>query len=157
MATRTITVLALLAGLLVLGVWFASLQPAPALGDYPDEADLAADYDAYLDEPVAVGGRVVATDPVTIDAFGGHATYTVTGLATEPDPDDNLYVFAVARPDATLEATTAYAVPPAGRTYTYVVSALAGLWVLARILRHWRIARWSLSPRRTRPTEDPDA
>ena len=155
MPTRALTVALLLAGLLVLGVWFGTLQPAPALGDYPDADDLAADYDAYLGEPVAVGGRVVATDPVTIDAFGDD-TYVVTDLAIQPDRDDNLYVFAVVRPDATLEATTAYTVPPWGRTYTYVVSALAGLWVLARIVRHWQLERWSLTPRGT-PTEDPDA
>jgi hypothetical protein len=135
-------------------VWFGSLGPAPALGAYPGEDDLGHDYDAYVGEDVSVSGRVVDTAPTTIVAeygAGDQMRVTVTNLATDPSEGDALRVYGVARPGQTIRAIDSYAVPPSGHLYTYLISFIAGVWVLGRLVRYWRIdtTDWTLTPRDT--------
>lgn len=146
--------LVLLAALLGLVVWFGTLTPAPALGAYPGTDHLATDYDAYVGERVAVGGTVRTTDPVTITSesdTGETVRLTVTDLDVPVDRGDQLRVYGVLGPNRTLRASNAFTVPAWGHWYAYVVSFLAGCWVLVRVLRHWRLdARtWTLERRAT--------
>ncbi|WP_372910782.1 hypothetical protein [Salinigranum sp.] len=39
----------------------------------------------------------------------------------------------------TVQVTNAFPVPPSGFIYSYLVSFVAGLWVLARLLTQWRL------------------
>lgn len=151
---RLAAVAGLLALLFVLCVWSGTLGPAPAVGAYPGGEELAADYDAYVGERVVVAGEVVETDPTVVRAeLAGRPDLhvTVTGLDAPPERGDLLRVFGVAKPGNTVEALDAFAVPMTGRWYTWSVSFLSGLWVLGRIVNHWRLdgTDWTLRTRAT--------
>lgn len=151
---RALAILGLLVVLGGLAAWYGSLGPAPGLGAYPSQEDLATDADRYLGTHVSVGGQVVTTDPVTIRAeYGAGETIrlTITDLAVTPAEGDHLRVYGVVEADRTIRAHNAFTVPQWGRWYTWSVSFLAGLWVLTRIIRYWRLdgTEWTLTPRDT--------
>lgn len=170
---RLLALAVLLSLLALLAVWSGTLAPAPGLGAYPTEDDLGTEYAAYVGDPAQVSGVVVATDPVVLDAAyegyadGGYRTgelrLTVTDLETPVTTGEHLQVFGTVRPDRTLAATDAVVVPDRNYLYTYLVSFLAGCWVLARLVRGWTVAWDDLAVRRrdeplTVPfTEDRDA
>lgn len=150
---RALAIAGLLAVLFALIVWYGTLGPATALGAYPDEDNLATDYDQYQGEPVSVSGRIVATDPVVIvadTATGTPLRLTITDLSIAVTEGEELRVYGVVEPDHTVHAHNAVAVPASGQWYAYTVSFLAGLWVLARLFRYWRLdgRTWTLTPRR---------
>lgn len=157
-ASRLAALAVLLGALAALAVRYGSLAPAPRLGYYPTADHVAAGYDSYVGERVHVTGTVVAVDPVVIAAEyaawvdGGYRTgtirLTITGLSQSVAPGETLQVFGTARPDRTVRATNAVAVPAANFLYTYAVSALAGLWVFARLIRGWTVAWGELAVRR---------
>lgn len=152
--SRALAVLGLLGLLIGLVVWYGTLGPAPALGAYPHQADLARDYDRYLGDRASVSGRVVDTTPVTIAAeyrTGEALRLTVTGLDRTLSEGEQLNAHGIVRPDRTIRATRAFTVPSSGLWYAYGVSLLAGLWVLSRLVRYWRVdpADWTLTPRET--------
>ena len=68
---RLLTILALLLLLTTLTAWFGSINPNPQEYRYPDEDDLAANYDAHVGGRAQVSGTVVATDPVQIRISNG--------------------------------------------------------------------------------------
>jgi hypothetical protein len=139
-------------------VAYGTLGPAPARDVYPDSRDLARDYDRYLGERASVGGTVVATDPVVIaagDGRGGTIELTVVDTRRRPAVGDDFRVYGVVRPDRTLAAKRSVVVPPWGGTYAYVVSALAGLWVLGRVVQFWRLDPDAGLVRRATPLPGP--
>lgn len=114
-------VLLLLVVLFSLCLWFGTLAPAPELGQYHGEEELTADYSAYIDERVTVGGTVQSTSPVTIivsSVRDDKLSLTVTNLNTNPDLGDYLQIFGVVREDHTIEAINAFVVPRTGLWYT---------------------------------------
>lgn len=152
--SRTMAIFGLLVVLFGLAVWYGALGPAPALGAYPDAEHLGQNYDHYLDGQVSVSGRVIATDPVRISTtYGAGETLqlTVMGLRDTPTEGESLSIYGIVAPDHTIWATNAYTVPQSGRWYAWGISFLAGIWVLTRICRHWRLdtANWTLKPRET--------
>lgn len=152
--SRAIEILGLVALLLTLAVWYGSLGPAPALGAYPDSNQLATDYDRYRGEHVSLTGVVVETAPVTIVAgtdTGAPLRLTVTQLSIGVTEGDQLRVYGIVEADHTIRATRALTVSRSGQWYAWEISFLAGVWVLARIRRHWRIdsTDWTLSRRET--------
>jgi hypothetical protein len=54
-------------------------------------------------------------------------------------PGDTLQVFGVLTDPRAVRATNVVVVPQTGLWDAWVSSFLAGLWVLARLLRHWRL------------------
>ena len=121
---------------------------------YPNEYAIALDSDRYVGQEVAVTAEVVSTDPLVVyEAFQYRdVRLTVEGADVDADVGDRLVVFGVLQPDGRLEAIRAYTIPESGLQYAYVVSALAGLWVLARLVRGWRVdtSEWGLAPREER-------
>ena len=108
---------------------------------FPDQRAFLSSPGDYLGERVVVGGRVVATDPLRLRVAGPEgteATVTVTGRPCCPATGDVVTAYGVLTAPETVRALNAVVVPAWGRPYAYVVSALAGLWTLARIVRHWR-------------------
>lgn len=148
--------LAVLFGLLV---WYGSLGPAPALGNYPSEEHFGPHPDRYVGDRVATTGRVVATDPVRIEVRYGadrRATYAVTGLDGSVAPGRRLRVFGRLVDPETVEAENAFTVPDSGLWYAWGISFFAGLWTLSRIVRHWRIDREGIAlVARERPAGPP--
>lgn len=143
---RAVLVLLVLGAQFGLLVWHGTLAPAPEVGDYPNSADLVADYDRYAGDRVAVSGAVVATGPVVVElrSGGDSRRLTVRELSVPVERGDRLRVYGVADPDGTVRAINAFTVPRWGLWYTYAVSFLAGLWVLARLGRHWTVDRTAL-------------
>lgn len=151
---RIAIVVALLGILLGLAVWYGSLPPAPEQGAYPDTHDLGADYDRYVGERVSVSGTVVSTSPVIIvNTYppGNTLRLRITDLSIEVEKGNHVHVNGVARPNHTIRAKNAVVVPRSGHLYVWSVSFLAGLWVLGRIIRHWRLntSEWTLQRRET--------
>lgn len=150
---RLVAIVVLVGVLTGLLVWYGSLPPDPAAGEYPGADELTRDYAQYHGDRVVVSGPVLSTDPVVIDAVDGPETYrlTITGVDTPVSRGEHLSVFGVVREDRTIRAKTAYTVPRSGFWYAYVTSFVAGLWVFARLLGHWRLDRdpLGLTPRET--------
>lgn len=147
---RVLLVLLVVGGQIGLLVWYGSLGPAPEAGAYPDAGDLATDYEAYVGERVSLRGTVVGTDPVVVETAGATGlTLTVRALSGTAAVGETLRVFAVVEPDGTLRAIDGVLVARPSLRYTYVVSFVAGLWALARLVRHWRVdgAQRALVPR----------
>lgn len=146
-----VLVLAAQVGLLVLG---GTAVVGQGTDPYPSEYALALDYDAYVGSEVSVEGEVVSTDPVVIARQFQYQEIrlTIRDVDTEVTTGETLFVFGVAEPDHTIRAERAYTVSGSGQLYAYVVSALAGAWVLARLVRGWRVdpAAWGLTPREGR-------
>lgn len=138
---RALAVVLLLAGIAGLCVWHGTLAPNAAVGAYPDEGDFLATPDAYLGDLVTVGGTVVDTDPLTIEvegATGERVSIRVTGVDDAVTDGSDLRVFGTLTDERTVDARNSFTVPRTGYWYTYSVSFLSGLWVLWRIVRHWR-------------------
>lgn len=154
--SRAVAVLGFLGLLFGLAVWYGMVGsvPAPALGIYPTEGHLAAAYERYLGTRAVVSGVVVALDPVVIRAgygAGAAVRLTVTGLEAPVAEGALLTVYGVVEPERTIRALTAISVPRSGQGYARGISLLAGLWVLVRLGRHWRLdwGDWTLRPRAT--------
>jgi hypothetical protein len=110
------------------------------------------EYHRYLGERVSVGGQIVDTAPITIVAettTGHHVRLTITDLSTPVTRHRELLVYGIAKPGHTVRAIRGFTVAPSASVYAVTVSFFAGIWVLARIVRHWRIdpTDWTLVPR----------
>lgn len=128
--------------LFVLLVWYGTVDPNPALGNYPNQEDFAPDPGPYVDETVVVAGEVVSTDPLVIEVeygAGERAEYRVTGYEGSVQRGQLLRAVGRLADARTIEARNGFTVPDRGLFYAWGISFLAGLWTLARILRHWRI------------------
>ena len=150
---RGLVVGALLVVLCGLCVWYGTLTPAPALGDYPSTDAVTQTPTDYIGSQISLGGWVVATEPVTIAVDHGTTTheFTVTHLTRPVDRGDSLWVFGTLTTPSQIRASKTVVTPPWRFTYMYVVSALAGLWVLVRLLGQWRLDSTAGLVRRTNP------
>lgn len=138
---RLVVVAVLLACLGGSLVAYGTLEPRPDRGIYPDGPAVAADGERYVGERVLVSGPVVTREPTTIrlQSGDGETVRLVVDTAHDPAVGDGLTVFGVLRPGGRLDARDAFVVDESGLTYTYSVSAVAGLWVLGRLVRGWRL------------------
>jgi hypothetical protein len=111
---------------------------------FADETEFLDDPDRYLNDPVVSGGIVQDTDPIVIrvKTTGGTNLVTVTDTTITPKVGDKLRVFGTLIGPSTINAQNAFVVPQQGRWYAWGISFLAGIWVLTRLLRHWRV-EWS--------------
>lgn len=148
---RVAAVCGLLAVLFALMVGLGAPAPDPAVGDYPNGDALAQDYDRYVGEYVQVTGTVVDTDPVEIDLgyeyaadgerHSGTLTVAVRSVDTAVTEGQSLQVYGTLGPDRTITAENSVSVPATNYIAMYLVSALAGLWTLARVVCGWRLDR----------------
>jgi len=150
--SRLATLCVLFAVLAVLLFWFGiPTSPNPEQGRFPTADDVAADGDIYVGQHVQVTGTVVRTDPVAVDADyeywtgrryrTGTLEFTVTELTTMVRPGQTLQVYGSLRDGRTIEATSSSVRPVVNRQFMYGVSALAGVWVLARLVNGWTVDR----------------
>lgn len=145
----------MIALLLVLGVLLVANGATgydPDRNHYPDEEPLVEDYDAYVGERVELSGAVVGVDPVVIDAetpAGDPFELRIENVDEPVNEGDRLSVFGTVEPDHTIEAERTLVREPWEIAYMYGISLLAGLWVLARFVREWRIStdEWAFVPR----------
>jgi hypothetical protein len=129
----------ILAGLCL---WYGALAPAPAAHVYPETEDVLTGADRYVGDRVAVSGTVVETSPLTIelepdDPANDPRRLTVIGADATPTTGDRLSVYGVLQDEGSIRALGTVTYSTRGHVYTYSISFLAGLWVLARIVRQW--------------------
>ncbi|SEU05088.1 hypothetical protein [Natrinema hispanicum] len=148
-----------LAGVVLVGLLIACLVWAGAtIGDlteteYPDQADVRSEPAAYVGDQVVLGGTVVATDPVVIATrASGYGRFTLEDadarLKTGGAPlerGDRVTAFGTLTAESTLAVERALTRDPAETRYMLVVSALGGLLVVGRFVRHWRVDRTALA------------
>lgn len=144
-----VVLLAVLGGLFVVA---GTDAPNPAVHDYPDEEDIGPNPSQYVGQQVTVGGRVVATDPVVVEAtYGTGETYqvTVTGVEESTSEGDYITVYGTLEDESSVAADRAILREPWEVWYMYVVSFLGGAWVLTRTVRRWRVdsSRMAVVPR----------
>jgi hypothetical protein len=146
---RVAAICGLLAVLFALMVGLGAPAPDPAVGDYPDGNALAQDPDNHVGKYVQVTGTVVGTEPVEIaveydytadgERHSGMLTVTVRNVDTAVTEGQSLQVYGTLGPDGTITAENSVSVPPMNYTAMYLVSALAGLWTLGRLICGWRL------------------
>ncbi|TKR25450.1 hypothetical protein [Natronomonas salsuginis] len=139
------TLVAVLFGCFVLA---GTVQPSPDDRNYPNEADIAADGERYVGDRVVVGGTVIETDPLTIEAEpipGEPIAFVVEDTARTPEVGDTLTVYGTLRSENRIRAIEPIHREPWEMQYMYLVSFLGGLWVLGRLCNGWRFDRESMS------------
>jgi hypothetical protein len=141
---RLVLVVVLLLGQSVLFPLYAQQPVNPDAGVYPRSGDFLENPDQYIGERVVTGGIVQQVSPIVIEVRADQGTHllTITGTTLTPNIGDKLRVYGTLTGPRTIHSSNAFVVPRGGLWYTWVVSFLAGLWVLARLIRHWTV-EWS--------------
>ena len=146
---RRLLAVAFLIGLLVgLSVLHGTLVPTATDGRYPGPEAIAINEDVPTGNAVTVWGTVVATDPVVIETEprGQSVRFTLTG-----EPVADVSVGTTVGVHGTLASPNNVAVDrallqePWELRYLYIISFVAGLWVLGRFLRGWHLDGSTLS------------
>lgn len=145
-------VVGILLGLLFgLCIWYGSLAPAPQMGDYPGNEELASGFDQYVGQRVAVSGVVQSRQPTTITVTAGPESFDIRikNAPSEVATGDFLRVFGIVQSGHTVRVTNAVVVSQRGLWYTWLISFLASLWIAGRVVRYWRLdtEQWVLKPR----------
>jgi len=127
----------LLAGL---GIWAGTLSPDPDANRFPGNSEVAEESHSLLGDRVTVAGVVVATDPLVIDVFDEPIELTISTTADSENPavGDDVWAHGTLTTAETVEADRVIVRASWEVWYMYLVSLLAGLWVLGRFLRHWQ-------------------
>ncbi|ELZ14090.1 hypothetical protein C477_21260 [Haloterrigena salina JCM 13891] len=120
---------------------------------YPDETDVTPEPAAYVGDEVTLGGYVVDTDPVVIATrASGYGRFTLVDanaqLRTDDAPlerGDRVTAFGTLEDDSTLVVERTITRESTETRYMILASALGGLWVVGRFVRHWRIDRTALA------------
>jgi hypothetical protein len=113
-------------------------------------APLYENYESHVGETVYdLNGIVVSTDPVEISVADGRLRLTVREINTAVNSGDKIRIFGTVKPDKIIEAENVIvAAQSSSQLRTYLISFIAGLWVLFRIIRDFDInlGRWALVP-----------
>lgn len=147
--TRVAVLAALLGVLFALCVGYGTLEPNPAHGRFPGVEEVVSGERSYEGRHVALRGEIVATAPVTLEAESAtiddgssrleQVRFTVIDGPRDTRVGQQVEVFGVLTDDRTIRAQNVVLVQQRNISLMYLVSALAGLWVLARIIRDWRL------------------
>jgi hypothetical protein len=153
--SRILLVLVLCAGQTLLFPLYAEQPVDRGSWVLPSGSDIIDNPDQHRGQEVVVGGFVEETDPIVarFQTRTGTHRITITGGEFDPKPGDKIRVHGtlVETDPLTVDIIHAFVVPQAGLWYTWGISFIAGLWVLSRLVRHWRIDRSTLGfePRET--------
>lgn len=129
--------------LLLLGGLFVAhgtIDHGDATNRYPTNGDLYESGDALEGDRVVLGGTIADVDPVVFegDAYGDTVRVTLVGLDRDVSPGDDVWLLATVESGDSVAVERAIVREPWEIRYMYVVSVVAGLWVLGRFLRGWR-------------------
>lgn len=147
--SRKSMIAVLLIILLILFVWYGSASPEPEKGHYPGSEHVVQDREAYVGEKVDIGGRVVETDPLTIEVEYGDDSILLEIVNTSKDADvgDRVSVFGTLNENHTITAETMIVRPLTNWYYMYGVSGAAAIWLLVRLISHWKYTPTGFKPR----------
>lgn len=141
--------LGILGGLFVLA---GTVEPDPANNSYPGTSEIRESPDQYVGDRVTVGGKVIETEPLTIEKGTTSAeslTFVVENSETTVAVGDKIAVYGTLTETDRITAINTVRHERSNRIYMYLVSFLAGLWVLGRICNHWTLdtTEWALVSR----------
>lgn len=150
--TRLLAVTLLLAVLAVLIVWAGTVEPDPANNNYPGSEEIYDDPDQYIGQRVSVSGTIVDTEPLTIEdepAPGKDVSLVIDGTTHDVSTGDELRVYGTLQSNDRIDSINTVHIEPWETRYLHVISFLAGLWVLARLVNRWTIdtTTWCVVPR----------
>ncbi len=158
---RLLASVALLIALVGLLSWTGTAAVEPLESTYPDEGDVTPARESYIGDRVVLDGAVVETAPLVIATqSNGNGRFTVRRTAdtlersTGPlETGDRVTVFGTLADASTLDADRTVSTALWESLYMVVVSFIGGCWVLARLIRGWRVdrGRGALVPRPTAP------
>ncbi|MGQ3410860.1 hypothetical protein ACT4ML_01155 [Natrinema sp. LN54] len=143
---RLVAGVALLVVLAGFVCWAGTIPGDLTDSDHPTEVDVTQNREAYVGDHVALGGRVVETDPVVIATrASGSGRFTLVnaneGLQNGDEPlerGDSVTAFGTLEDESTLAVDRTTIGDTAGTAYMLLVSFVAGLWVVGRFARDWR-------------------
>ncbi len=137
-------------------IYYGSQPPRPDAGSYPSEEHIIEDYQRYIDERVNVGGRVIETEPLTIEAKYGKETVelTIKNATVDPNIGDRLSVYGVLKEDHSVEAINSINRPKLNYHYMYAISMVAAVWLAYRIYKQFEWDDWAASPKKRGGEED---
>lgn len=143
----------LLCALTGLCVWYGTLGPDPAAWVFPRNGRVLADPASHVGERVVLSGQVVGVDPVVVSLAGADdpVRFRLEGVDQPVARGVTIRAYGVVESNRTLRTLGIVTTRPGGFVYAAVTSLLAGVLVLARLIRDWRIDRecWGLEPRAT--------
>ena len=147
--SRKSMIAVLLIILLILFVWYGSASPEPEKGHYPGSEHVVQDREAYVGEKVDIGGRVVETDPLTIEVEYGEDSILLEIVNTPKDADvgDRVSVFGTLNENYTVTAENVIVRPRFNWYYMYGVSGVAAIWLSIRLISHWKYTPTGFKPR----------
>lgn len=158
LASRTGRLVGVVFLLVILGglcVGFGVQQSVVRDTSFPGTEDLAYDYDGHVGRIAYVGGQVIDTNPVVIEAeydyyaageqHTGVLRLTIHDVPKPVKEGQILRTYAVVRPNNELVARNNLVIPQWHYWYMYAVSAVAGVWVLGRLIRGLGIDRTYLA------------
>lgn len=122
---------------------------------YPQNEDLATDYDAHVGEQTLLFGTVqsVENDQVVIQVESDAAPFemTVPNATAEVQPGGVVQVYGTLGPERVIqpERTEVVNVSGGSNTYKYGVSAVGALLVVILVFRYWTIdtEEWAIEVR----------
>lgn len=140
---RTVAIVLLLAGQALLFPMYATQPVDPDAGVFADTAQFTGTPDEYLGSRVVAEGRVQQRTPMVIQVETTRGPYEITVVDSRLSParGDKVRVYGELTGPGTVRSIHAFVVPQSSLWFTWGVSFLAGLWVLARLVRHWTIDR----------------
>lgn len=163
---RVLTGVVLVGLLIACSIWAGATTGDLTDSEYPDETDVTPEPSAYVGEQVTLGGYVVGTNPIVIATrASGYGQFTLEGANDQlRNTDESLAegdrvtAFGTLEDDSTLAVERTLTRAPSETRYMFVASALGGLWVVGRFVRHWRIDRTALAfaPRLRSRASQPD-
>lgn len=132
-----VILLGVLGGLFILA---GTIEPNPSNNHYPGVSDISKNPEQYLGERVTVDGRVTETDPLTIESEltpDQRLTFVIEGSEVVVDTRDKVAVYGILSEQRRITEINTVHHGRSNVRYMYLVSFIAGLWVLGRICNHW--------------------
>jgi len=120
-------------------LWAGTLDPNIQNHRYPDSADVAANPELYVGASVEVSGTVIETNPAIITVTSGTETQNleITNVEKPISEGETVFVFGTLQDTNTIEANSVVSRTALAERYMLIVSFVAGLWVLARLIKDW--------------------
>lgn len=138
---RVVAACLLVAGQVGLAVWFGTDTYLTTESDVVTRGELLAGDEDFVGRTLVVTGTAVGVDPVRIELRDRETgvTLTLLGLSSPVSVGDRVRVRGEIVAAGTVRVARAFVVPQWGLWYVWGVSTLAVLWVLARLVRGWRV------------------